>query len=251
MILHQHTVAEPARRHVQLRDPPSRKAARRFSATFTPSPRLATEPSLSARRRLATPMRHADHTRREGCPGQLLYRQDGAVVGLRFRSPHLHPAALRGCPSRGRQDTYGVLMIGGIQYTRRCRECWHSDHYPLPPLEKKVIYLDQMVISHMTKALHPTAAAGREIDPFWRELFEKLDRGLQDAARDLPGHGDSTRGVGGMDAPGGAAAHVRALLHGVSFHDTPTVRRGAADGVLRELAHRPPDGPRSRRTATP
>jgi hypothetical protein len=56
-----------------------------------------------------------------------------------------------------------------------CRECWHSDHYRLPALNKKVIYLDQMVISHMTKALHPTAAAGRDIHPFWRELFEKLD----------------------------------------------------------------------------
>jgi hypothetical protein len=79
----------------------------------------------------------------------------------------------RGCPNCGREDSYGVLMIGGVRYTRRCRECWHSDHYPLPPLNKKVIYLDQMVISHMTKALHPTAAAGREIDPFWNELFEK------------------------------------------------------------------------------
>src|SRR5690348_16734239 len=48
----------------------------------------------------------------------------------------------RDCPSCGREGTYGVLMISGVRYTRRCRECWHADHYPLPPLEKKVIYLD-------------------------------------------------------------------------------------------------------------
>ena len=44
----------------------------------------------------------------------------------------------RSCPNCRRADTYGVLMIGGVQYTRRCRECWHTDHYALPPLEKVI-----------------------------------------------------------------------------------------------------------------
>lgn len=48
-----------------------------------------------------------------------------------------------------------------------------------PPLEKRVIYRDQMVISNLTKALHPTAAAGREIDPFWRGHVRQARRRLQ------------------------------------------------------------------------
>ncbi len=79
------------------------------------------------------------------------------------------------CPACGREGCYGVLMVVGNGYRRRCRECWHSDHYSLPAVLKAVIYLDQMVISEMTKALHPVAGAARDVDPFWKELFERLD----------------------------------------------------------------------------
>jgi hypothetical protein len=81
----------------------------------------------------------------------------------------------RQCPACGRDGEYGVLMIGGNSYRRRCRECWQSESYALPAVRKAVIYLDQMAISEMTKALHPAAGAGRRIDPFWMSLFEKLD----------------------------------------------------------------------------
>jgi hypothetical protein len=130
----------------------------------------------------------------------------------------------RGCPSCGRQDTYGVLMIGGIQYTRRCRECWHSDHYPLPPLQKKVIYLDQMVISHMTKALHPTAAAGREIDAFWRGLFEKLDVVCKMQLAICPDTATHREESAVWTYPEALRRMYEHFSHGVSFHDTSTVR---------------------------
>ena len=130
----------------------------------------------------------------------------------------------RSCPNCGHEDTYGVLMIGGSQYTRRCRECWHSDHYPLPPLNKKVIYLDQMVISHMTKALHPTAAAGREIDPFWQELFEKLDLVCKMQLAICPDSATHREESAVWTHPEALRRVYEQLSHGVSFFDTPTAR---------------------------
>jgi len=130
----------------------------------------------------------------------------------------------QGCPSCGRQDTYGVLMIGGNQDTRRCRECWHSDHYPLPPLDMKVIYLDQMIISHMTKALHPTAAVGREIDAFWRQLFEKLDVVCKMQLAICPDTATHREESAVWTHPEALRRMYEHFSHGVSFHDTPTVR---------------------------
>ncbi|MCX6170143.1 MAG: hypothetical protein NTX65_12430 [Ignavibacteriales bacterium] len=50
--------------------------------------------------------------------------------------------------------------------------------YFLPPLNKKVIYLDQFAISEMMKLLNPNTDAYQEnkIDPFWKLLFEKIER---------------------------------------------------------------------------
>jgi hypothetical protein len=78
------------------------------------------------------------------------------------------------CPNCGAEVQFGVLMIGW-GYTRRCRECWFTERYDLPEIRKRVIYLDQMAISDMMKALNPACPAYERVDPFWRELFEKLD----------------------------------------------------------------------------
>jgi hypothetical protein len=130
----------------------------------------------------------------------------------------------RDCPSCGREGSYGVLMISGVRYTRRCRECWHADHYPLPPLEKKVMYLDQMVISHMTKALHPTAAAGREIDAFWRELFEKLDVVCKMQLAICPDTATQREESAVWTHPEALRRMYEHFSQGVSFYDTATVR---------------------------
>lgn len=47
----------------------------------------------------------------------------------------------------------------------------------LPPLKKKIIYLDQFAISNMMKALNPESIAHQRgiLDAFWLSLFEKLD----------------------------------------------------------------------------
>ena len=78
------------------------------------------------------------------------------------------------CPNC-RRDAFGVLMIGGTSMVRRCRECFYDEQFQLPDVDKSIVYLDQMAISNMTKILHPELSAGRAIDPFWREMFERID----------------------------------------------------------------------------
>lgn len=86
----------------------------------------------------------------------------------------------RKCPFCRRQ-AFGVAAVLGDHYERRCALCgkphWTQPpaRYNLPPLDKKIIYLDQFAISNMMKALHP-AFAFKQIDAFWRELFERLDQ---------------------------------------------------------------------------
>ncbi|MBO8129148.1 MAG: hypothetical protein H0Z39_08115 [Peptococcaceae bacterium] len=82
----------------------------------------------------------------------------------------------RTCPKCD-QKSFGVLSIYDQHYVRRCKKCWHSSSYLLPPLNKKVIYIDQMALSNMMKSLNPNTKAYQKgtIDPIWRTLFEKLD----------------------------------------------------------------------------
>jgi hypothetical protein len=80
------------------------------------------------------------------------------------------------CPNC-REEEFGVIMISGHSYTRRCRNCWHAKTYGLPPIRKKVIYLDQLVISNITKALDPESKGHQNTikNPFWLEAYRKLD----------------------------------------------------------------------------
>jgi hypothetical protein len=41
---------------------------------------------------------------------------------------------------------------------------------------KKVVYLDQLVISGIVNAIDPHAKAHARVDPFWRQVFEALER---------------------------------------------------------------------------
>jgi hypothetical protein len=81
------------------------------------------------------------------------------------------------CPNCGRQ-AYGVLMIRGCAYRRRCRECWHSEEYRLPPIKKKIIYLDQFVVSNIMKLRTPALKAHDAVasEPFWAELATMLEK---------------------------------------------------------------------------
>src|SRR5579862_6476810 len=86
------------------------------------------------------------------------------------------------CPQCG-QSTFGILSIHGTNYMRRCnrRECWHTQMFPLWPIEKQVIYIDQFAISNMMKMLNPKATGHERasMQPFWLKLFQALSRVCQ------------------------------------------------------------------------
>jgi hypothetical protein len=69
-------------------------------------------------------------------------------------------------------------MIRGDAYRRRCRECWHSEEYRLPPLKKKIIYLDQFVVSEIMKLRTPGTKGHAAVvaEPFWAELATMLEK---------------------------------------------------------------------------
>jgi hypothetical protein len=55
-------------------------------------------------------------------------------------------------------------------YTRRCRACWFKAHVGLPPLSRKVVYIDQFAISDMMKTLnaeHPEPCSRRKASARW------------------------------------------------------------------------------------
>lgn len=79
------------------------------------------------------------------------------------------------CPKCGKKE-FGVLMINSYNYVRRCAECRHDESYSLPRLSRKVIYVDQFAISDMMKSINPHVGKMSKVDPFFRTLFEKLDR---------------------------------------------------------------------------
>ena len=80
------------------------------------------------------------------------------------------------CPNCN-NPTFGVLNVFSDRYNRRCNTCWFDDHQPLPPLDKKVIYLDQPAISEMMNAVN-TDSRKHGKNPhhdFYMAVFEKLD----------------------------------------------------------------------------
>ena len=81
----------------------------------------------------------------------------------------------RKCPACGK-DKFGIGSINGSRLMRRCRDCWHKQDYQLPKLNKRVIYLDQFVVSNLMKLKNPAMKAHARVaaDPFWRELHDLL-----------------------------------------------------------------------------
>jgi hypothetical protein len=81
------------------------------------------------------------------------------------------------CPKCG-ANQFGVMLINRGSYMRRCRDCCHKADFPLPKLKKKIIYLDQFVVSEIMKLNNPEAKghAAVSADPFWSELDELLKK---------------------------------------------------------------------------
>ena len=111
-------------------------------------------------------------------------------------------------------------MICNRHYVRRCIDCSFDESLPLPEIKKRIIYLDQFVISNMMKELDP---ADTNPHSFYRPLFEKLDRlsklqlvvcpesPIQDYESAVDPRYEKFRTV------------FRQLSHGISFHDATTI----------------------------
>lgn len=68
------------------------------------------------------------------------------------------------CPKCGRADAFGNVMVRPDHVLRGCKHCDYSERLPLPPLSKKIIYLDQFFFS----------AAFRERDSRFLEAAELI-----------------------------------------------------------------------------
>ncbi len=85
------------------------------------------------------------------------------------------------CP-KCRKKSFGVVQILPQSYKRRCKDCHYPDGtddkciYPLPTLKKKIIYIDQFVISNMMKAVSKVKECGGtyDNDGYWLEMYERL-----------------------------------------------------------------------------
>lgn len=168
----------------------------------------------------------------------------------RTRTPKVkefvNPPFIR-CPDCG-QEKFGVLMICDRHYVRRCIHCWFDKSFPLSPVRKKLIYLDQFVISNVMKELDPAASTKAKgvKDGFYRLVFEKLDQAAPAQGRDAIGgrielaHGAKHRTAIVDDqqcrrrhAPEWPTRHVRPM--GVVAAETADARHAhtmAAMGVL-------------------
>lgn len=82
------------------------------------------------------------------------------------------------CPECECENCYGVLSIHGNSYSRKCVKCGSRAKYGLPKIRKKIIYLDQFVISNMIKSIHPNIASTKSgaNNKFYKEMFCKLDK---------------------------------------------------------------------------
>jgi len=136
------------------------------------------------------------------------------------------------CPKCGR-ESFGILMIGAHHYCRRCRECLHPRgteppaSYPLPQLDKEIIYIDQLAISNMMKMLNPDTTAHKKgtLDNFWLGLFESLDSLCKLQLIICPDSGFHTDEslVSPYFEP--LKRMYELLSHGVSFYDHETIKR--------------------------
>ena len=83
-------------------------------------------------------------------------------------------------------DAFGVFMPieGSRSYSRECIKCGYEKGCPFPKITKKIVYLDQFVISNLVKLLDKSHPSHQKIktDPFWTELFIKLEKASKSQA---------------------------------------------------------------------
>lgn len=136
------------------------------------------------------------------------------------------------CPNCHGQN-FGVLGIHRHHYIKRCADCRYDEKYPLPVLTRRVIYLDQFVISNMMKSINKVLGEKEKVDPLYLELFKKLDRlnKLQlIVCPDSPIQDKESRVSRNYKE---LKRMFEQLSHGTSFHRPDTVRRFQVHSLFR------------------
>jgi hypothetical protein len=80
------------------------------------------------------------------------------------------------CWNCQRPDTLGILSAGGATVTRRCKCCRFSFSEELPPLQKDVVYLDQLAISEIFKSKTNRRRPGAGREEFWKNVEREANR---------------------------------------------------------------------------
>lgn len=138
------------------------------------------------------------------------------------------------CPKCNKSNTFGILWISGNSYSRRCRNCSFIKNYRLPKLKKKIIYLDQFVISEMMKSINKDLGKEKRVNPFWLDLFKTIERLLKLQLAIYPSstfHKDES-------ALYKFKAHkimYEHLSNGTRFYDESTIRRFQISDYFRQF----------------
>ncbi len=88
-----------------------------------------------------------------------------------FHPKMFHRPPFTECPKCKKLE-FGRLSVSGNSYTKRCGSCMYSQDFFIPPTKKKTLYLDQLVVSNMTKALLKDELPK---DDWFVELFRQLE----------------------------------------------------------------------------
>lgn len=90
------------------------------------------------------------------------------------------------CPNCKSKESFGVFVCldGAKSYDRECFKCGYEESFKLPEIKKKIIYLDQFVISNLVKLLDKSHPSHKKIksDPFWGNLFITLEKLMKSQA---------------------------------------------------------------------
>jgi hypothetical protein len=82
------------------------------------------------------------------------------------------------CPQCGHGQAFGILWVSSESYDRRCKFCRAKATYPLPKVDKKVLYLDQFAISEIFKVKEGKRPANAPHAEFWIQVNELLDQAI-------------------------------------------------------------------------
>lgn len=95
---------------------------------------------------------------------------------FKFHPKMLIPGPYIECP-KCQEKSFGLSMFMGGSYSRICYKCRYRKNYKLPSIKKKIIYLDQFVISNFAKSLDSKHPAHQRVikDSYWIKLYKKID----------------------------------------------------------------------------